>query len=411
MTRKCPCLRPSTSTVGRTLVKPFKDGGRARILCDPTLRLFNHIWKWSPSLERCVLVLFSVVSFGGLYAVVYHNPESAPCVADIVINDVPFYRLDRLSKNANGTSLTPFKFVVVNGQRFVEETAVCKKYWSVVDGFYFCVSTFWSVGYGDLIPNTPQMQFFVACWIQMLALGLGFLLGHGYATILEHSEQQYLAESGALLEPVPNVITAFQEGAKLPQHFWRIGLSALALSCLLFAGVVVFMVLEDWSFGDTLYFCITSLMTVGYGDVVPKTQSGRLFTAAWLTYCFVVVGGLIGNIFSARLDHAFRQQKLQIQDRPVSLRRISELDRTGNGVHSGDFLGLMLVLLQKVKWREINPVLDSFKNLDSEGKGYVTAEKLEPFRKQTETQFGFFGSSGLRSVRVHDQSESATGDQ
>jgi hypothetical protein len=356
---------------------------------------------YSPSLERIVLVIFSALLFGGLYVVVYHNPSTVPCTVDIILNDVPFYRLDR-SKTANGTSTTPFKFVVVNGVRYVEETNLCKKYWSVVDGLYFCVSTFWSVGYGDLVPNSPQMQFLITCWVQLLALGLGFLLGHGYATVLEQSEQQCVSETGTVVEPVPDVVTALREDSRLSQYLWRVGISFIALLSLLILGIVIFMLLEEWSFVDALYFCVSSLMTVGYGDLVPQQQSGRLFAAAWLTYVFVVIGGLTGNICSAQLETLFRRKQLQIQDQPVSLRRVSELDH-GNGVTSGDFLALMLIILQKVTWHEIDPVLRRFDELDSEGKGYLTAEKLAALGTQTETQLELFGDGqGLKLRSVYD---------
>merc|ERR1712224_1077346 len=166
-------------------------------------------------------------------------------------------------------------------------------------------------------------------------------------------------------------------------------------------------VLEGWSFVDALYFGVSSLMTIGYGDVVPKQQSGRLFAAAWLTYCFVVMGGLIGNIISAQLEFIFQRRKLQIQDQAVSLRRISELDR-GNGVNSGDFLASMLVLLQKVTWQDIRPVLKSFADLDSEGKGYLTAEKIDVLRSQTQTQLEFFKTSESQRIQVSVSRDSAT---
>lgn len=49
-----------------------------------------------------------------------------------------------------------------------------------------------------------------------------------------------------------------------------------------FGGAVVFMLLEDWYFIDALYFAIVSMATVGYGDLSPETNLGKLFTIGYL---------------------------------------------------------------------------------------------------------------------------------
>ena len=47
-------------------------------------------------------------------------------------------------------------------------------------------------------------------------------------------------------------------------------------------GAVVFSFLEGWPFIDALYFAVISITTVGYGDIVPTTTAGKLFTVAFL---------------------------------------------------------------------------------------------------------------------------------
>ena len=47
--------------------------------------------------------------------------------------------------------------------------------------------------------------------------------------------------------------------------------------------ILIGMVLEDWDFTDTIYFSISTLTTVGYGDVVShSTRASRLVTAIFV---------------------------------------------------------------------------------------------------------------------------------
>jgi hypothetical protein len=72
-------------------------------------------------------------------------------------------------------------------------------------------------------------------------------------------------------------------------YFWIITLSralrepeargALRSAALLLAtGIVFYMLIEHWTFVDSLYFCVTTLTTVGFGNPAPTTDAGKLFT-------------------------------------------------------------------------------------------------------------------------------------
>jgi voltage-gated potassium channel len=52
-------------------------------------------------------------------------------------------------------------------------------------------------------------------------------------------------------------------------------------------GTVFYHYVERWSWLDSYYFCVVTLATVGYGDFVPTTPAGKLFTTF---YIFVGVG-------------------------------------------------------------------------------------------------------------------------
>ncbi len=47
-------------------------------------------------------------------------------------------------------------------------------------------------------------------------------------------------------------------------------------------GTVVYMVLEHWSPLDSLYFCIVTLATVGFGDLHPTTAASKAFTIVYI---------------------------------------------------------------------------------------------------------------------------------
>ena len=45
---------------------------------------------------------------------------------------------------------------------------------------------------------------------------------------------------------------------------------------VLFVGTVFYHHAESWSYVDSFYFSVTTLTTVGYGDLVPTTDVGKL---------------------------------------------------------------------------------------------------------------------------------------
>ncbi|KAF1992468.1 voltage-gated potassium channel [Aulographum hederae CBS 113979] len=69
------------------------------------------------------------------------------------------------------------------------------------------------------------------------------------------------------------------------KRWWALTLSVIAFGILWCVGAVVFWQAEKDAQGMTyfqgLYFCYVSLLTIGYGDLSPKSNAGRCFFVVW----------------------------------------------------------------------------------------------------------------------------------
>lgn len=70
------------------------------------------------------------------------------------------------------------------------------------------------------------------------------------------------------------------------------GFAALILA----VGTVFYHYQEHWRWIDSLYFSVVSLLTVGYGDLTPQTDLGKLFTVFYLIAGVGVLAALANNI-------------------------------------------------------------------------------------------------------------------
>jgi voltage-gated potassium channel len=67
----------------------------------------------------------------------------------------------------------------------------------------------------------------------------------------------------------------------------------LWLLAIVLLGSWFYVRVEHWTFLDSIYFSITTLATVGLGDLTPHTPAGKIFT---IFYILVGIGMLSGFI-------------------------------------------------------------------------------------------------------------------
>lgn len=74
------------------------------------------------------------------------------------------------------------------------------------------------------------------------------------------------------------------------------GWAGLIVLAYLSVGTVVMSLAEEWSTRDALYWAISTLTTVGYGDLVPKSSAAKLFTCVYVVSGVSLVSACLGVV-------------------------------------------------------------------------------------------------------------------
>jgi len=70
----------------------------------------------------------------------------------------------------------------------------------------------------------------------------------------------------------------------------RVSFLGVIVGVLLLIGTLFYRQVEGWGWLDSLYFCVITLATVGYGDFSPQTAAGKIFT---MVYILLGIGTLV----------------------------------------------------------------------------------------------------------------------
>lgn len=258
--------------------------------------------------------------------------------------------------------------------------------WEFLDALYWVNVTVLTIGFGsDFAPSTHAgrslLMFFAIGGIIMIGLVIGsirtLILDRGKrklsARILEKKRMRAINSINPRRQTIRvgairtmkfdndelnqtrrrelefRVMRSVQEHAERDRKWMALAMSTTAGCVLWFIGAVVFYCSErnqDWSYFDSLYFCYVALLTIGYGDLYPESNSGKAFFVIWTLLAvptltilisdmsdtvisgFSELTGWLGSITLLPGDSGFRATiKLAIKQLQIGKLDLSELNK------------------------------------------------------------------------------------
>ena len=101
----------------------------------------------------------------------------------------------------------------------------------------------------------------------------------------------------------------------------------IPFSLLILIGTVVYSILEGWTLFDSLYATIITITTVGYGDLSPQSQSGRIFAIFFTLFAIGLAGYAISSVAAVLFE---TQQKNR--EKRIFERRMNEISKLSNHI-------------------------------------------------------------------------------
>jgi len=80
----------------------------------------------------------------------------------------------------------------------------------------------------------------------------------------------------------------------------------------LMSGTIFYTTTEKWGIIDSLYFCVMTMSTIGYGDFTPSTPASKLFTILFALGGIGVFAAMVSKIVAIVLE----RQKAKVHRRP-----------------------------------------------------------------------------------------------
>jgi voltage-gated potassium channel Kch len=254
------------------------------------------------------------------------------------------------------------------------------KPFSSVDAVYFQIQILTTVGYGDVVPHHFAGKLFTSVYVLVAIVMITAVVTQAVDQFLKSTKAKVNVKMGAGSEH------AEHPGSKYVKLLLNVAFF-LAVSAV---GVVYALYFpeefikpntntnigeepEQNEIADAIYIVIITMTTVGFGDIYPRSNQGRIVMTVWMVAGVAATANLIGSLTDTLL-----KIKANLRLTELNSQLLEEIDTSGDGeVSKYEFLIFMLKKHDLVSDDTIMDIEENFDVLDKDGSGHLSSDDLK----------------------------------
>ncbi|GMH75128.1 hypothetical protein TL16_g06660 [Triparma laevis f. inornata] len=302
--------------------------------------------------------------------------------------------------------------------------------WTIIDSLYFSVVTFTTVGYGDLYPgcaygdepdyvDKPGSKMF-ACIFSLLGIAI---IGYALQILgqqMVQAQVKALQTSGSSSRPKSTDMDIIINGSdseeekdkKLIQmakkeqeakskrerdlirdRYNKIGKMLIPIAALFIFGSLgkssayecgkFFGHLEKWAPVDSLYWCVITAASIGYGEFSPKLQESRALAIVFIPLSVGVISQALAGIVNIFIEEEINRANAKLMGRELTIEDLEQMNTDDDGeVSQLEFVEFMLKTMKKVDQALLDDLHAQFRKMDADNSGSLQKSDLELIAKR-----------------------------
>ncbi|EUC60623.1 ion channel protein, partial [Rhizoctonia solani AG-3 Rhs1AP] len=194
--------------------------------------------------------------------------------------------------------------------------------WTYLQGIYFTIVTFLTIGFGDFYPSRPSTKvllFFLGLLgITLLASCISMIV-----SFFNDHQREHKAKARAEREKAWHMSQMKTDNPSLQREIAFLK-SLAGFLVFWFVGAAIFSAVESWPYGDGLYFCYVFFLSIGYGDLAPVSPAGRVI--------FIVYSLMAVPIMASFAVQAIQNILERLSEQRMDRRRAEMGDETSQAI-------------------------------------------------------------------------------
>ena len=160
-------------------------------------------------------------------------------------------------------------------------------------------------------------------------------------------------------------------------------MTIIPIVIMIFMGSVVVGRNEGWTVVDSIYWCISTGTSVGYGDFAPKTDEMRWFSIFFIPLSVGIISAALGRVANGFVEREIAKTNEKLLKSELTVEDLEKMNVDGDGeVSLLEFVEFMLKSMNKVDQKMLDDLHNQFYKLDADGSGALQEEDLELLASQ-----------------------------